>query len=290
MNQSSQSTLPTTAPARKGFTADSLFESILERRSYLCVGLDTDPARIPQHLLEEEDPVFAFNKAIIDSTKDLCVAYKPNIAFYEALGPEGWKSLQRTIDYIPETHFTIADAKRGDIGNTSERYAKAFFDTLGFDSVTVAPYMGHDSVTPFLGFERKWVILLGLTSNPGSQDFQFLENEGKMFHEHVISKAMEWASPDELMLVCGATHPKEFGRLRNLCPEHFYLVPGVGAQGGDLDAISRNGMNKRCGLLVNSTRGIIYASQAEDFAEAARSEAEKLQKRMDELLREILDC
>lgn len=263
-----------------------LFAQIRAKRSYLCVGLDTDPDRIPAHLRDADDPIFAFNRAIIDATADLCVAYKPNLAFYEALGPDGWRSLQRTLDYIPDEHFTIADAKRGDIGNTSRRYAAAFFERMRFDSITVAPYMGADSVQPFLDFDEKWVILLALTSNRGSQDFQFLESAGEKLYERVLTRAQEWGSTDQLMFVTGATHPEEFKNIRRLAPDHFLLVPGVGAQGGDLDAISRYGMNDHCGLLVNSSRGIIYASDGEDFAAAARTSAQRLQTRMAELLAE----
>ncbi len=262
-------------------TKQELFEQIQQKKSYLCVGLDTDIQRIPKHLLSYDDPVFEFNKQIIDATKDLCVAYKPNIAFYEARGAEGWKSLEKTIAYIPETHFTIADAKRGDIGNTSRLYARAFFEQLNFDAVTVAPYMGEDSVKPFLEFENKWVILLGLTSNKGSQDFQMTEQEnGQPLYEKVMRKAMEWGSPEQLMFVIGATHPEKFTEIREIAPEHFYLVPGVGAQGGDLQAISKYGRNKHCGLLVNSSRGIIYAGDGEDFAEKARNKALALQQQM----------
>lgn len=268
-------------------TLEQLFQQILKQRTYLCVGLDTDPERIPSHLQQESDPVFAFNKAIIDATADLCVAYKPNIAFYEALGPQGWESLQKTLDYIPATHFTIADAKRGDIGNTSRRYAKAFFETYSFDAITVAPYMGHDSVQPFLGFPGKWVILLGLTSNPGSADFQFQSlKAGYPLFEKVFSTARTWAGPDQLMFVAGATQAEHFTEIRKAAGDHFLLVPGVGAQGGDLAAISRIGFSEKVGLLVNSSRGILYASQGPDFAEAARASAQKLQLQMAELLTE----
>ena len=263
-----------------------LFAHIQAKQSYLCVGLDPDPDRIPAHLRGADDPVFAFNRAIIDATADLCVAYKPNLAFYEALGPDGWRSLQRTLDYLPDEHFTIADAKRGDIGNTSRRYAAAFFERMRFDSVTVAPYMGADSVRPFLDFDDKWVVLLALTSNRGSQDFQFLESGGERLYERVLATAQTWGTTDQLMFVTGATHPEEFKNIRRLAPDHFLRVPGVGAQGGDLDAISRYGMNDHCGLLVNSSRGILYASDGEDFAEAARASAQKLQRRMAELLAE----
>lgn len=269
-------------------TRQELFAQIQQKQSYLCVGLDTDFARIPRHLLAYDDPMFEFNKQIIDATKDLCVAYKPNLAFYEAEGLRGWQALEKTIHYIPETHFIIADAKRGDIGNTSRLYAKAFFDTLDADAVTVAPYMGEDSVTPFLGFPGKWVILLALTSNPGSKDFQFAyQDNGKTLYKNVISTAMTWGTPDEMMFVIGATHPEKFKEIRAIAPEHFFLVPGVGAQGGELAAISRHGMNAQCGLLVNSSRGIIFAGEGEDFAAKARAAAQEIQQEMAILLQEI---
>jgi orotidine-5'-phosphate decarboxylase len=265
---------------------DRLFEQIKKKKSYLCIGLDTDPEKIPGHLLSHPDPVFEFNKQIIDATHEFCVAYKPNIAFYEALGPKGWESLQKTIDYIPKGIFTIADAKRGDIGNTSSLYAKAFFKQMNFDSITVAPYMGEDSVKPFLEFENKWVILLAHTSNPGSADFQLLESKGgKKLYEEVILKSQEWATPDQLMYVVGATRADKIGEIRKLAPHHFFLVPGVGAQGGDLEAVSKYGMNKQCGLLVNSSRAIIYASSGEDFAKAAKMEAIKIKDEMSKYLK-----
>jgi orotidine-5'-phosphate decarboxylase len=263
----------------------NLFQQIQQKKSYLCVGLDSDINRIPKHLLQLDDPIFAFNKAIIDATKDLCVAYKPNIAFYEALGSKGWESLEKTLDYIPNEHFTIADAKRGDIGNTSKLYAKAFFEQMNFDSVTVAPYMGIDSVQPFLEFENKWVILLALTSNKGSNDFQFTSQEnGEALYEKVMRKAQTWSNPDNLMFVCGATHPEKFKELRSIAPDNFFLVPGIGAQGGDLEKVSEFGMNDHCGLLVNSSRGIIFASEGEDFAEQARAAAKQLQEQMADIL------
>ena len=261
-----------------------LVKQIREKRSFLCVGLDPDLHKIPSHLLEFEDPIFEFNKAIIEATKDYCVAYKPNIAFYESLGVKGWQSLKKTIEIIPETHLAIADAKRGDIGNTSSMYAKAYFEDLGFDAITVAPYMGKDSVEPFLEYEDKWVVLLALTSNSGSADFQFLESNGKMLHEHVIETAIDWAGPDRLMFVCGATHPDDFTRLRKIAPEYFFLVPGIGAQGGDLTAIAENGMNSDCGLLANSSRGIIYANNGPAFAARAGDQAKKLAFEMSSLL------
>jgi orotidine-5'-phosphate decarboxylase len=253
-----------------------LYSLIQQKQSLLCVGLDTDIDLIPKHLLTYEDPVFEFNKAIVDATIDLAIAYKPNIAFYECRGVAGWKSLERTIEYInskPQRVFTIADAKRGDIGNTSKMYAKAFFEWLNFDSVTVAPYMGEDSVTPFLEYKDKWVILLGLTSNKGSRDFQFTESaEGKLY-EQVIRKAQQWGTADQLMFVIGATHPEAVAGIRAIAKDNFFLVPGVGAQGGDLEAICKAGLNDTAGLIINSTRDIIYASKGEDFAEAARARA-----------------
>lgn len=269
-------------------TRAEIYQHILEKQSYLCVGLDTDLDRLPKHLLQEDDPVFTFNKAIIDATHDLCVAYKPNLAFYETLGPQGWESLQKTLDYIPDSHFTIADAKRGDIGNTSKRYASAFFEKMDFDSVTVAPYMGVDSISPFLEFDQKWVILLALTSNQGSQDFQMTTQEnGQPLYEKVMRKAMEWATPDNLMYVVGATHPEKFKEIRAIAPDHFFLVPGIGAQGGDLAKVSEYGWNNYGGLLVNSSRGIIYASDGEDFAEAARASAKNLQQQMAAFIQQL---
>ncbi len=262
-----------------------LFEQIKKKKSYLCVGLDTDLEKIPKHLLKFDDPVFEFNKQIIDVTKDYCVAYKPNTAFYEALGSKGWESLKKTLDYIPKDCFTIADAKRGDIGNTSSIYARAFFKQMDFDAITVAPYMGEDSVKPFLEFSDKWIILLIHTSNKGSEDFQLMEmRDGKFLYEEVISTSQLWATPDQMMYVVGATHADKIGAIRMLAPDHFFLVPGVGAQGGDLEAVSKAGMNNQCGLLVNSSRAIIYASGKEDFAEAARTEARNTQRQMEKLL------
>ncbi|PTB97717.1 orotidine-5'-phosphate decarboxylase [Marivirga lumbricoides] len=258
-----------------------LSQQIFKKSSYLCVGLDSALDKIPSHLLKEKDPIFEFNKQIIDATIDFAVAYKPNIAFYEALGPSGWETLQKTIDYLPKDVFTIADAKRGDIGNTSQMYAKAFFESLNFDSVTVAPYMGSDSVKPFLTFEEKWVILLALTSNEGAQDFQFekLQN-GKPLYEKVIEQSQNWGSHENMMYVIGATRNEQFAHIRQLIPKHFLLVPGVGAQGGSLKEISEIGLNKDGGLLVNSSRGIIYASSEKDFAKAAAQEARVLQEEM----------
>ncbi|HAP02307.1 MAG TPA: orotidine-5'-phosphate decarboxylase [Bacteroidetes bacterium] len=265
-----------------------LVKQIRTKRSFLCIGLDTDIKKIPQHLLSYPDPVFEFNKQIIDATHPYCVAYKPNIAFYESLGSAGWDSLKKTLEYIPENIFTIADAKRGDIGNTSGLYARAFFDKnssgLDFDSVTVAPYMGEDSVSPFLDYKNKWVILLALTSNKGSRDFQYTKDETGWLFEKVIRTSQRWANHERMMYVVGATHPEEIAHIRSLAPEHFFLVPGVGAQGGSLQEVARNGMNKNCGLLVNSSRNIIYASSTNDFAEAAANEARKMQEEMSTIL------
>ncbi len=262
-------------------TRADLFQQIQQKKSCLCVGLDTDINRLPKHLLKHKDPIFEFNKRIIDATKDLCVAYKPNIAFYEAMGAKGWESLAKTLDYIPDTHFTIADAKRGDIGNTSSLYARAFFDTLNFDAVTVAPYMGEDSVKPFLEFENKWVILLALTSNKGSQDFQFTKQEGEQpLYEKVMRKAMTWGNAEQLMFVIGATHPEKFEEIRAIAPDNFLLVPGVGAQGGDLQGVMKYGSNDMGGLLINSSRGIIYAGDGIGFAGKAQLAALRMQLQM----------
>jgi orotidine-5'-phosphate decarboxylase len=269
-------------------TKAELVEQIKKKRSYLCVGLDTDIEKIPKHLLKLADPVFEFNKQIIDATNAYCVAYKPNMAFYEALGARGWESLQKTIDYIPKECFTIADAKRGDIGNTSTLYAKAFFQQLNFDAITVAPYMGEDSVKPFLEFKNKWVILLAHTSNPGSADFQLMEStRGMKLYEEVIAKSRQWGTPENLMYVVGATRADKIAEIRKSAPDHFFLVPGVGAQGGDLHSVSKLGMNGECGLLVNSARAIIYASNGEDFAQKAELEARKIQHEMSGLLSSI---
>lgn len=265
-----------------------LLAEIRKKRSYLCVGLDTDPDKIPAHLRGLPDPIFEFNKQIIDATHDVCVAYKPNIAFYEALGPRGWESLQKTIEYIPKDHFTIADAKRGDIGNTSTMYAKAFFGLMDFDAITVAPYMGADSVTPFLAFKDKVVILLVHTSNPGSADFQlFRAADGHTLYDEVIRKSSAWGTPENLMYVVGATRADKIAEIRRLAPDHFFLVPGVGAQGGDLREVSRHGMTPDCGLLVNSARAIIYASSDKDFARAARHEAVRTREEMSQYLSEF---
>jgi orotidine-5'-phosphate decarboxylase len=264
-----------------------LFQQIKIKKSFLCIGLDTDIEKIPTHLLKEEDPVFSFNKAIIDATATCAVAYKPNTAFYEEYGAKGWLSLEKTIEYIRSNYpeiFIIADAKRGDIGNTSAKYAAAFFDKLGADAITVAPYMGHDSVLPFLNHKDKWVILLALTSNIGSADFQYITSGDKKLFEKVLETAKSWADPDQLMFVVGATHPEEIGLIRKIVPDYFLLVPGVGAQGGDLQAVANFGLNKECGLLVNSSRGIIYKSDKEDFAIQAAIEAQKIQHEMETIL------
>jgi orotidine-5'-phosphate decarboxylase len=266
-------------------TREQIIQQIKAKRSFLCVGLDTDLNRIPKHLLDTEDPIFEFNKAIIDATKDYCVAYKPNIAFYECLGPAGWESLKKTLDYIPDYIFTIADAKRGDIGNTSKYYANTFFDYLDADSVTVAPYMGEDSVTPFMEHKNKWVILLALTSNKGAMDFQFtVDGSNEELYKKVLKRSAEWGSPDNLMYVVGATRAEGIGEVRKLVPDHFFLVPGVGAQGGSLEDVANYGWNEDCGLLVNSSRGIIYASEGEDFAEKAGQAAKALQQQMSSIL------
>lgn len=266
-------------------TRKDLIAQIRVKHSFLCIGLDTDISRIPKHLLKEDDPFFAFNKAIIDSTHDLCVAYKPNIAFYECMGPSGWESLQKTLDYIPENILTIADAKRGDIGNTSGKYAATFFEHYDFDALTIAPYMGVDSVTPFLSYENKWVIILALTSNKGSQDFQFIvDEEGQSLYKSVLQKASSWGDIGNTMFVVGATHPDYFKEIRQICPDHFLLVPGVGAQGGSLAEVCQFGLNKDVGLLVNSSRGIIYAGQELDFADKARASAQALQMQMKDIL------
>lgn len=268
-------------------TYDQLFEQIKKKKSFLCVGLDSDIAKIPSHLLEEEDPVFAFNKAIVDATAEVAIAYKPNIAFYECRGVEGWRSLEKTVAYIKENYpeiFTIADAKRGDIGNTSQMYAKAFLETLDFDAITVAPYMGEDSVTPFLQYEGKWVVLLALTSNKGAFDFQFFEQEGERLYERVLRKSQEWGNDRNMMYVVGATKADMLEGIRKIVPEHFLLVPGVGAQGGSLEEVAKYGMNNHCGLIVNSSRGIIFADKTENFARRAGEEARKLQADMERLL------
>lgn len=262
-----------------------IIEQIGLKKTYLCIGLDTDIEKIPRHLLAEQDPIFAFNKAIIDATKDLCVSYKINTAFYECLGSRGWESLERTVNYIPDDIFTIADAKRGDIGNTSSQYAKAFFETLHFDAVTVAPYMGADSVKPFLEHQDKWTILLALTSNPGANDFELQQIGEEYLYEKVIKTSMQWGTANNLMFVIGATRADWFTKIREIAPDHFYLVPGVGAQGGSLRDISQKAMNKDTGLLVNVSRAVIYASDKEDFAEQARAAAAAYQTEMTSYLK-----
>ena len=263
----------------------AIIGQINKKKSFLCIGLDTDIQKIPSHLLAFDDPVFEFNKQIIDSTKDLCVAYKPNIAFYESMGQKGWQSLEKTLNYIPKDIFTIADAKRGDIGSTSEMYARTFFENLNFDSVTVNPYMGEDSVLPFLNFSDKWVILLALTSNKGGLDFQKTKDkEGEYLFNKVLSVSQNWGSDKNMMYVVGATRVEELSQIRNRIPNHFLLIPGVGAQGGNLSDVARHGMNKDCGILVNSSRGIIYAGKDHDFAQKARDEAKKIQSEMQHIL------
>lgn len=266
---------------------DQLFEQIQKRKSYLCVGLDPDIQKMPQHLLKDEDPLFSFCRSIVDATHSYCVAYKPNTAFFEAHGVKGWAALHKTIEYIRKQypdHFTIADAKRGDIGNTSAMYARAFFEEMDFHAVTVAPYMGSDSVQPFLQFKDKWVIVLALTSNQGAQDFQLQriiqEDQERSLYEEVLLRSASWGTPDQLMYVTGATQSKYLQHIRQLMPQHFFLVPGVGAQGGDLGEVSRTAMNDHCGLLVNSSREIIYASNGTDFAERAAERAFQVQTDM----------
>lgn len=265
-------------------TRKELIASIQRKRSFLCVGLDTDLKKVPAHLLQEEDPVFAFNKAIIDATAPYCVAYKPNLAFYESMGVKGWIAFEKTVAYLRENYpdqFIIADAKRGDIGNTSAMYARTFFEEMDLDAVTVAPYMGEDSVTPFLGYEGKWVILLALTSNKGSHDFQLTEDaQGEKLFEKVLRKSQEWAGNDQMMYVVGATQGKAFEDIRRIAPNHFLLVPGIGAQGGSLEEVCQYGMNSTCGLIVNSSRAIIYADSTESFAVVAGEKAREVQQQM----------
>jgi orotidine-5'-phosphate decarboxylase len=291
-------------------TREQLFQNIQKKKSFLCIGLDPDPNKIPKHLLAFDDPVFEFNRLIIDATHHTCIAYKPNLAFYECLGIKGWQALEKTINYINKNypdHFTIADAKRGDIGNTSKMYAQAFFEKLNFDAVTVSPYMGEDSVKPFLEYENKWVILLALTSNPGAEDFQKLfikERAQDISHKdesvsttfdsrlttydclygHVLQTSQQWGTPDNMMYVIGATQASQLSDIRKIIPHHFLLIPGVGAQGGSLQEVAKHGMNKQCGMLVNSSRNIIYAGNDEHFEKRARTEAEKIQSEMGELL------
>jgi len=269
-----------------------LFEQILKKQSFLCVGLDTDIAKIPEHLLDEEDPVYTFNKSIIDATAPYCIAYKPNLAFYESQGLKGWLAFERTVAYIRQRYpdqFIIADAKRGDVGNTSEMYAQTFFETVKVDAVTVSPYMGADSVQPFLKYHSKWVVLLALTSNPGSNDFQMTEDaRGERLFEKVLRISKSWATEEQMMYVIGATQGQMFENVRKIAPHHFLLVPGIGAQGGSLEEVCRFGMNDTCGLLVNSSRAIIYADHSEEFADAARDKARETQAEMKIMLDKYL--
>jgi orotidine-5'-phosphate decarboxylase len=270
----------------------TLVGEIFRKQSFLCVGLDPEISKLPAAVRSHPDPILEFNRQIIDATRDLCVAYKPNLAFYEALGPAGWTTFQKTVEYIGHQHLVIADAKRGDIGNTSRMYAEAFFQQLGCHAITIAPYMGEDSVKPFLGFPDRWAVVLALTSNAGSNDFQFTPQlddvtSGELLFEKVLRRVSTWGTPDNLMFVVGATHPEQFARVRAIVPDHFLLVPGVGAQGGDLQAICRYGLNRDCGLLVNSARSILYASSGDDFAAAARAEAQRLQAEMAPILQDL---
>ncbi len=262
-------------------TREQLIEQIQQKKSYLCVGLDADIAKIPKHLQPHPNAVFEFNKAIIDATKDLCVSYKINTAFYEAMGLKGWEAMEQTVSYIPKEHFTIADAKRGDIGNTSSQYARAFFETMNFDAITVAPYMGEDSVRPFLEYENKWAIVLGLTSNKGAADFELQQfSSGEYLYEKVLRTIASWGTRDNLMFVTGATQASAFENIRKIIPDHFLLVPGVGFQGGSLKEVTQYGKNNDCGLLVNASRAVIYAGEKENFAEEARAVAEQYQTEM----------
>lgn len=261
-------------------TRQQLIQLIREKRSYLCVGLDTDPEKVPTHLRKFEDPVFEFNRQLIHATKEYCVAYKINTAFYEAQGSKGWETLEKTLSILPSSHFKIADAKRGDIGNTSAQYARAFFETMSFDAVTVAPYMGEDSIRPFLEYDGKWTIVLGLTSNPGAHDFELLESEGMHIYERVLLAVSRWGTTENTMFVIGATQAAWFEKVRRLTPDHFYLVPGIGAQGGSLSEVSENAMNQDGGILVNVSRAIMHASEGPDFAEKAADVAAYYQKEM----------
>ena len=272
---------------------EELFHKIKTKKYYLCVGLDSDISKLPKHLLKEADPIFSFNKQIIDATIEYAVAYKPNLAFYESQGVKGWESLAKTMDYLPKNVFTIADAKRGDIGNTSEHYAKAFFEQLNFDAITLSPYMGYDAIAPYLKYEDKWAIVLALTSNESSKDFEQLlvtdvsdssNQEPQKLYEFIINKSLKWQNNNRIMYVVGATKADDIVNIRKIIPDHFLLVPGVGAQGGSLEEVSKNGMNNQCGLLVNSSRGIIFASQDQDFARVAGSKAEIIQGQMKEYL------
>lgn len=265
-------------------TRQQLIDQIRQKKTYLCIGLDTDITKIPRHLLSTDDPLFEFNKQIIDATSEYCVSYKINTAFYEALGLKGWEAMEKTVNYIPSSHFKIADAKRGDIGNTSAQYAKAFFETLQFDAITVAPYMGSDSVLPFLEYKDKWTIVLGLTSNPGAKDFELQRADGEFLYEKVLNTAAKWGTPENLMFVVGATQSGWFEKIRQLTPDYFYLVPGIGAQGGSLEEISSKAMNKDVGLLVNISRAIIFSSSNVDFANQAAVMARQYQSELAKFL------
>ena len=268
-------------------TRQELIAQIKAKRSFLCIGLDTDLEKIPPSFLKSKDPLFEFNKAIVDATSDVCVAYKPNLAFFESYGEAGWESFRKIVEYIGSSHFIIADAKRGDIGNTSERYAKAFFENLGCDSITLSPYMGSDSIKPFLNFPGKWAIVLALTSNTGADDFELLETTaGKKVFEHVLETSQTWGNDSSMMYVVGATRPEQFIQVRKIVPTHFLLVPGVGAQGGSLEQVCEFGLNSDIGLLINASRSILYASKGDDFAEKARIEAQKLRADMEKILLE----
>lgn len=267
-------------------TTDEIFNLIKEKKSFLCVGLDTDVSKIPEHLKKEHDPIFAFNKAIIDATIPYAIAYKPNLAFYESEGSKGWESLQKTMEYIPKNVFTIADAKRGDIGNTSEKYAEAFFKKMGFDAITLSPYMGRDAIEPYLKYSGKYSIVLAITSNQGAMDFQFLPTtvDNKKLYEKVLIRASRWGTQENMMFVVGATRPELIKEIREIIPNHFLLMPGVGAQGGSLEEITKYGMNSKCGLIVNASRSIIYASSSKNFATDAGNEAYRMQQQMKNML------
>lgn len=265
----------------------NIVNEIWNKESFLCIGLDTDVNKIPKHLLRYQNPILEFNKQIIDATKDICVAYKPNVAFYEVLGENYWPTLKKTLEYIPENILTIADAKRGDMGNSAKMYAKAFFEELNVDAVTLQPYQGKDALHAFLDYKNKWSIVLGLTSNSGSEDFQFIERESKPLYRIVMEKCMKWGTKENLMFVIGGTHEKELEMIRRFCPEHFFLIPGVGHQGGNFDSIVKAGLTADCGLIISSSRKIIYASDGKDFAEKARVEALKLQSKMKSALKLI---
>ncbi len=271
-------------PYLRGMTRQQLVSQIRDKKSCLCIGLDSDISKIPRHLLSFSDPVFEFNKRIIDATSELCVAYKINTAFYESRGAKGWESMENTVQYIPSSHFKIADAKRGDIGNTASQYAKAFFETMAFDAITVAPYMGEDSIKPFLEYRNKWTIVLGLTSNPGARDFELQEINGGKLYELVLKRVASWGSAENLMFVIGATRPQEFERVRKTLPEHFFLVPGIGTQGGDLKDVLEKAMNSDCGILLNISRAIIFAGQGRDFDLQARAIATSYQNKMQNYL------